>query len=65
MLPLHHGPKRTTWIEQASPGWRPGALPTELHPQSARLESNQHFCLIRAALSIELRASILGFLTGR
>jgi hypothetical protein len=28
--------KRTTRLERASPGWRPGALPTELHPQEAR-----------------------------
>ena len=28
--------ERTTWIEQASPGWRPGALPSELHPQVPR-----------------------------
>jgi hypothetical protein len=35
--------KRTTRFERASPGWRPGALPTELHPhmKHARLESNQ------------------------
>jgi hypothetical protein len=40
---LHHGPgKRTTRIERVSPGWRPGALPAELHPRGyARLESNQ------------------------
>lgn len=56
MLPLHHGPKRTTRIERASSGWRPGALPSELRPQSARLESNQRACRIRALLSTELRA---------
>jgi hypothetical protein len=39
---LHHGPvKRTTRIERASPGWRPGALPAELRPhiRAAGLES--------------------------
>ena len=44
MLPLHHEPlKRTTRVERASPEWRSGALPTELHPREkhARLESNQ------------------------
>src|SRR5436190_9447612 len=35
--------KRTTRVERASPGWQPGALPTELHPREkhARLGSNQ------------------------
>src|SRR5579872_6390271 len=28
--------KRTTRIERASPEWRSGALPTELHPRGAR-----------------------------
>jgi hypothetical protein len=58
MLPLQHRPrKRTTWIEQASPGWRPGALPLSYVRECARLESNQHTCRIRAVLSTELRAS--------
>ena len=31
---LHHGSlERTTRIERASPGWRPGALPAELRPR--------------------------------
>ena len=36
---LHHRPvlslgvKRTTRVERASPGWRPGALPSELRPR--------------------------------
>jgi hypothetical protein len=35
--------KRTTRIERAPPGWRPGALPSELHPrESLRQESNPH-----------------------
>ena len=33
--------------------------------ECARLESNQHTCRIRAVLSTELRASMLGFLTRR
>src|SRR6266571_7110857 len=34
--------ERTTRIEQASPEWRPGALPSGLRPpRYARLESNQ------------------------
>jgi hypothetical protein len=35
--------ERTTRIERAPPGWRPGALPSELHPrESLRQESNPH-----------------------
>ena len=58
---LHHGPaetKRTTRIERASSGWRPGALPSELRPREhARLESNQRLLPSQdSALSTELRA---------
>ena len=38
MLPLHHKPvKRTTRVERASAGWRPAALPAELHPRESTL----------------------------
>ena len=32
---LHHGPvgERTTRVERPSPGWKPGALPSELRPR--------------------------------
>lgn len=37
VLPLHHRfAKRTTRVERASPEWRSGALPSELHPRGAR-----------------------------
>src|SRR4051812_23014155 len=51
--------KRTTRIERASPGWRPGALPSELRPRvkHARLESNQRPLPSQgSAQSTELRA---------
>ena len=49
--------KRTTWFEQASTGWRPGALPTELRPRDAPGWSRTSaLCRIRAVLSTELRA---------
>jgi hypothetical protein len=51
--------KRTTRLERAFPEWRPGALPTELHPheEHARLESNQRPLPSQSsALSTELRA---------
>jgi hypothetical protein len=50
--------KRTTRLERASPGWRPGALPSELRPREhARLESNQRLLPSQdSALSTELRA---------
>ena len=53
--------ERTTRIERASPGWKPGALPSELRPRGkrkhARLESNQRPLPSRgSALSTELRA---------
>ncbi len=44
--------KRTTRLERASPGWRPGALPTELHPRESTLGWNRTsgLCRRRAAL---------------
>jgi hypothetical protein len=53
--------KRTTRLERASPGWRPGALPTELHPRESTPGWNRTsvLCRRRAALcplSYELRS---------
>ena len=54
------GPReRTTRIEQASPGWKPGALPSELRPRSGTPGWNRTSVLSRrraALLSTELRA---------
>jgi hypothetical protein len=50
--------ERTTRLERASPGWRPGALPAELRPHGyARLGSNQRPLPSQdSAHSAELRA---------
>src|SRR3954470_4897240 len=52
---LHHGPvaERTTRIERASPGWRPGALPSELRPRSGTpgWSRTSGLCRRRTALS--------------
>jgi hypothetical protein len=53
--------KRTTRLERASSGRRPGALPTELHPRvkHARLESNQRPLPSQSsALSTELTTGV-------
>ena len=44
--------RRTTRLERASPGWRPGALPTELHPRESTPGWNRTsvLCRRRAAL---------------
>jgi hypothetical protein len=55
MLPLHHGPKRTTRIERAC---APMLFLLSYVRQCARLESNQRACRIRAVLSTELRAFV-------
>jgi hypothetical protein len=57
MLPLHHGPKRTTRIERAPCGGAPVLCRLSYVRRCARLESNQRACRIRAVLSTELRAS--------
>ena len=52
--------KRTARLERASPDWRSGALPTELHPhENARLELNQRPLPSQgSALPTELRARV-------
>jgi hypothetical protein len=53
--------ERTTWIEQAPPGWTPGALPSELRPRGGTPGWNRTsvLCRRRAALSSsELRAFV-------
>src|SRR3954466_8494424 len=54
--------ERKTRIERVSPGWRPGALPPELHPhlrafeESLRQESNPHLGRTKGAcLPLTLR----------
>src|SRR5439155_22630932 len=58
--PLHHGlAMRTTRLERASPGWRPGALPGELRPLGARpagVEPAASAFARQRSLSAELRA---------